>query len=302
MNARFASCSVLALLLFACGGATTTSDPDDRGDGLASHGSSDEPAAKDDEAAPAASDPVVGTACAHGDTQDCERDGETGTRACAANSKWDQCTTFGNCRPGDHKDCSVGHGLTTGCMLDEHTHTWNWDESPCNTPLVLAFHREAVTFTHPSGSFDLVGASASHDTDWVSAATPWLALDVDGNGRIDDGTELFGSMTRLPDGTRARQGFEALAALDDDHDGRITAHDAAFARLVVWRDADQDRASSPRELSAASSEGLVAIELGYRVDRRCTGTACEVERASFTFQTPSGRQEGDVIDVHFAMR
>jgi len=98
---------------------------------------------------------------------------------------------------------------------------------------VLAFDREHVTFTRPSGAFDLMGRDASIDTDWVGADTPWLAVDLDGNGRVDDGRELFGSMTALPGGGRASNGFEALATLATDGDGQITRHDAAFARLLL---------------------------------------------------------------------
>lgn len=299
MNTRIACVFGLALSLVACAGELEPQpESADRDDALAHRGDVTDDAASD-EATPEA-DPIQGTACEEDETQACELDGEPGTRACTASSGWSACAV-GECAPGDMRSCGFG-GLSARCYRNPETNRYEFYDNDCNTPLVLAFQREAVTFTHPSGSFDVVGSGASHDTDWVSAATPWLALDVDGNGRIDDGAELFGSMTRLPNGTRARQGFEALAALDDDHDGRITPRDAAFARLLVWRDADQNRTSSARELTSAQSEGLVAIELGYRVDRRCTGTACEVERASFTFRSAAGIHEGDVVDVHFAVR
>jgi hypothetical protein len=172
-----------------------------------------------------------------------------------------------------------------------------------STPLVLAFEREPVQFTQALGEFDVVGSGASFATDWVGTATPWLAVDLDGNGSIDDGRELFGSMTVLPDGTRAPNGFAALAALDDDHDGRITERDAIFDRLLVWRDGDQDRRSSPDELSSARDAGLVSIDLGYRIVPRCHAGDCEVERATFTFRDARGvTHTGDAVDVHFAAR
>jgi hypothetical protein len=187
------------------------------------------------------------------------------------------------------------------CLIDQGQ--WDVTMPTCDTPLVLAFEREPVEFTRAGGAFDLVGGGLSVDTDWVGAATPWLAMDLDGNGGIDDGRELFGSMTELPDGSRARNGFEALAALDADGDGRITPKDPAFARLVVWRDADQDRRSTPGELQSAGAAGLVAIDLAYRDVPRCTGGSCEVERAHFVFRDARGRErEGDVIDVHLARR
>lgn len=206
-------------------------------------------------------------------------------------------------------DCTLADGREGVRLCDSNgTDELIWSEcfasssqpTGSSTPLVLSFDSAPVVFTHPAGSFDLAGYAASFDTDWVAAATPWLAVDLDGNGRIDDGSELFGSMTRLPDGRRADNGFTALAALDTNGDGRITAEDPAFGKLVLWRDLDQDRASSPRELQSAEEAGLIAIELGYRVEARCVGTACEMERASFQFRGAHGAtQTGSVVDVHF---
>lgn len=65
----------------------------------------------------------------------------------------------------------------------------------------------------------------------------------------------------------------------------------------------QDRRSEPGELTRASDAGLVAIELGYRVEPRCTDGDCEVERARFVYRDALGvEREGDVIDVHLESR
>lgn len=173
-------------------------------------------------------------------------------------------------------------------------------DSKCFTPLVLAFENEAVRYTSEmAGSFDLTGRGMSVATDWPTAATPWLALDRDGSGSIDDGGELFGSATRLPSGALAENGFAALAALDANGDGVIDARDPAFSRLVIWRDADASRSSDPSELTPASRE-LTSIELRYAVSPRCDERGnCEIERAAFHFAGAGGRDRtGTVIDVH----
>ena len=111
-------------------------------------------------------------------------------------------------------------------------------------------------------------------TDWPTANTPWLALDRDRSGHIDGGSELFGSATRLRSGSLADCGPTG----------------------------DGDRRSSGLELQPLAGLGLVAIELGYRSDRRCDARAnCEVERASFVWRDGLGREQaGEVIDVHLA--
>jgi hypothetical protein len=238
--------------------------------------------------------------------------GEDGVAACSGNATASACGLLdpsNGCDPGDVRpdNCS------TACALDGDTGTWRYPDcaagssssssgSSSGTPLVLAFESEPVRFTRAAGDFDLAGREMSVGTDWVGSETPWLALDRDGNGSIDDGRELFGSMTLLPDGRRAINGFVALAALDDDGDGRITPADASFGRLLVWRDANQNRRSEPGELTSAGEAGIVSIELGYRVAPRCDGDDCEIERAHFVFRDGLGERTGDVIDVHLRER
>lgn len=234
-------------------------------------------------------------------------DGTSGLAQCIDGQSASGCGTVDQCSPGETQTISNldfgPNGCTDPCILQGGV--WEWDPSACDTPLVLAFHDERVAFTQAAGAFDLSGEDASIGTDWVSAETPWLALDRDGNGSIDDGRELFGSMTELPGGRRAVNGFEALAALDHDGDGAITARDAAFHDLLLWRDVNQDRRSDPSELVRASDAGLVAIRLDWRTVPRCDDGDCEIERARFVFRDASAggaEREGSVVDVHLARR
>ena len=78
----------------------------------------------------------------------------------------------------------------------------------------------------------------------------------------------------------------------------------AWWRLVLWRDANQDRVSQPGELRGLDAEGLTEIDLGYRSVVRCeAGGSCEGERASVRWRDASGRElRGAVIDVRLASR
>ncbi len=172
------------------------------------------------------------------------------------------------------------------------------------TPLVLAFRGEVVQFnTAVVAEFDLTG-TMSVRTDWPTSTTPWLALDRNGNGRIDDGGELFGSATLLASGEAASDGFAALAELDSNADGRIDADDESWTRLLVWSDVDSDRVSAANELSRVAVRDLVAIDLDHVVDRRCDVRGnCEVERGGFLYRDGRGRElQGAVIDVHLRLR
>jgi len=173
-----------------------------------------------------------------------------------------------------------------------------------NTPIVLSFGGDDVALSHEIGqAFDLSGNGTSVATHWPTAASPWLVRDLDGNGRIDDGSELFGSMTRLSTGVRARHGFEALAELDDDGDGWLTAKDSAFASLRVWSDRDQDRQSSPSELASLEATGVIAIEVQHRVERRCDDAGnCGVERSRIRFVRNGQAHVGAAVDLHLPGR
>jgi hypothetical protein len=171
----------------------------------------------------------------------------------------------------------------------------------CNTPLVVSFDGGHVAFdAAATGSFDLTRNGMSHGGDWPTAATPWLALDRDGNGSIDDGGELFGSATRLASGAFAQNGFDALRDLDDNHDGVFDARDAAYDKVVVWTDTNRDRKSTKGELTSLAAAGVASIDLHDRREVRCDDRMnCEGERSAMT--TTDGRR-GVVIDVYLRMR
>jgi hypothetical protein len=209
--------------------------------------------------------------------------------------------------------CLLDNGTTGEQRCTFENGAWIWSDcslpasdstppSSGSTPLVLSFDRAPVDFAASAQSFgfDLTG-TMSVTTDWPTSKTPWLALDRDGNGRIDDGSELFGSATVLSNGGRASNGFIALRELDDNGDGQITPADAAFPRLLLWSDRDGDRASTARELASASTVKLLSIELGYSTSApRCDARGnCEIERATFRFVDDTGAaRTGEVVDVH----
>jgi hypothetical protein len=169
----------------------------------------------------------------------------------------------------------------------------------CETPLVVAFDSQPIDFA-PAGreQFAFVpGAPAA--TDWPTAVTPWIALDLDGDGTIASGAELFGSSTVLPGGGRAANGFLALAALDANGDGVLDARDPMFGKLVLWSDRNGDHHSSPDELRSLSSV-VTAISLSFTRDARCNDRDdCEGERGTLHWRDAAGADHvGAVVDVY----
>ncbi|MCK7494043.1 MAG: hypothetical protein MZW92_24470 [Comamonadaceae bacterium] len=73
-------------------------------------------------------------------------------------------------------------------------------------------------------------------------------MDRNGNGAIDNGTELFGDATDLDAGGKAADGFAALAQEDTNGDGKVSSLDARWNNLRVWRDLNQNGISEAGEL------------------------------------------------------
>lgn len=238
----------------------------------------------------------------HGEYRSCVDDPEK-TQFCDLDrgaDGWGPCLGTYECIPGDLVVCffcDPDFGTwSTPCYLDAGIPTFNSED--CSTPLVLSFDDRPVEFVTSTGYFRMTARDDCASTDWPTAATPWLAMDRDGNGSIDGGHELFGSGTVMG-ATWAGDGFAALAGLDSDGDGWITPGDARWAELLLWEDHDQDRRSGPWELEALASRGVVAIDLGYsRPASRCDARGnCEAERASVSLRGPGF---AEVIDVRLA--
>ena len=256
--------------------------------------------------------PVAGTGCNPQVKPDTGGDGGEGGQGGASGSTCSHYEGDG-CKPGDTKPCvtttSSGTGGASGakikCLQVPGSCETNWEnsEEACWTPLVLSFESSPVRFIEDCAHGFALSAAQSAVTDWPAAQTPWLAFDRNGNGIIDDGSELFGSMSPLASGGVAANGFLALRELDANHDGRITPEDPGIAKLLVWSDRNADRASAVTELSSAAAHGLLSIDLAYTSENpRCDVRGnCEVERASFRYRDAAGTERaGTVIDVHLA--
>ena len=77
---------------------------------------------------------------------------------------------------------------------------------------------------------------------WIGPSDGFLALDANGNGIIDNASELFGGNNR--------DGFSILSDFDENGDGFIDASDNVFSSLLVWRDLNGDGISTTDEVQS----------------------------------------------------
>ena len=136
-----------------------------------------------------------------------------------------------------------------------------------SSPIIFDLNGDGVTTVAKDSDiirFDLDNNSFAERTGWVNKYDGLLVRDLNGNGRIDNGGELFGNYTKLANGQMAANGFEALNDLDDNHDGQITAADTAWKTLRIWQDTNQDAHSAKGELSTLDELGITSISTKYQ--------------------------------------
>lgn len=169
------------------------------------------------------------------------------------------------------------------CALKEPEYGWNGSacvETP-GSPIIIDTARDGYKLTSVDDgvAFDLDGNGTLEQIAWTRADSDdaFLALDRNGNGRIDDGTELFGNYTPAYAGRRhprAPNGFEGLRFLEGPDfgtsraDAMIDGRDEAFGRLLLWRDINHNGISEPEELRPAHAAGLTWIGTDYKEKRR----------------------------------
>ncbi|HSS00548.1 MAG TPA: hypothetical protein VLM79_25995 [Kofleriaceae bacterium] len=139
---------------------------------------------------------------------------------------------------------------------------------PCcpGSPIILDLDGNGFDLTDLAGGvhFNLNPGGSTEQISWTVAGSDdaWLALDRNGNGFIDDGTELFGNFTAQPS-SASPQGYLALGALDQNHDSVIDSQDTSFKRLLLWQDRNHDGVSDPDELSTLDAHGILGLNVSF---------------------------------------
>jgi hypothetical protein len=157
---------------------------------------------------------------------------------------------------------------------------WDWDSEHCRcdpySPILIDTAGNGFDLTNANNGvdFDLKPDGVTERIAWTRANSDdaFLVLDRNGNGRIDDGTELFGNFTAQP-ASAARNGFLALAEFDKgEHGGNdnevIDRGDSVFGVLRLWKDLNHDGLSGPGEMVTLAAAGIARMDLEYWLSNR----------------------------------
>ena len=93
-------------------------------------------------------------------------------------------------------------------------------------PLVLNFEGNVAGLSDMKFKFDLDADGTEDEISTLAGGNGFLALDLNNDGRINDGSELFG--------TKSGNGFADLSQYDEDGNGFIDENDSVFDRLKIW--------------------------------------------------------------------
>ncbi|WP_394211202.1 Ig-like domain-containing protein [Enterovibrio calviensis] len=176
----------------------------------------------------------------------------------------------------------------------------NIDITPSITPIVLDLDGDGIEtsdVTENPVNFDYDGDGQAVNTGWVSGGDGLLVRDINKDGEINDGSELFGSNTELQDGTNAADGYEALAQHDTNADGIIDQNDTIYSELGVWVDTNMDGKTDEGELLSLEEAGVASISLDAQTtdDTQNNNTIGKTS----TYTTTDG-EERAAADVWFA--
>lgn len=162
---------------------------------------------------------------------------------------------------------------------------WNWEDCRCEygppppSPVLVdvdgsGFH---LTDAEHGVNFDLENQGIPQRVSWTAlgSTNAFLVLDRNNDGRINNGSELFGNFTSQPNppAGQSKNGFLALAEYDKpahggNGNGRIDRRDAIFPSLRLWQDTNHNGVADAGELRTLAEFGIYAIDLNYHESRR----------------------------------
>ncbi len=162
-------------------------------------------------------------------------------------------------------------------------------------PLVLDLEGDGLDLGEAgeAATFDVNADGTLDKTGWVRGDDALLVYDRNGNGLLDDGSELFG------DQNGASNGFAELSKHDGNRDGRIDAKDSIFKALQLYRDLNGNGRVDAGELKHLSKSEIVSLNLRFlRETAKLNGNSLLLKGSFERADGTTGRMD----DVLFGFR
>ncbi len=148
--------------------------------------------------------------------------------------------TKGKVITADGREIEFNLGLEMSRRFEEYYYAQNdiyayTPSQPSNLidPLVINLDSNIANVSDQKFMFDIDADGVLDSISQLNSGSGYLALDKNGDGVINDGSELFG--------TKSGNGFADLAAYDDDGNGWIDENDAIWSKLLIWTKDEQGK-------------------------------------------------------------
>jgi hypothetical protein len=165
-------------------------------------------------------------------------------------------------------------------------------------PVLLDLNHDGIhttDLTHSTVSFDYNGDGVASKTAWVDTHDGILAIDLNGDGKVNNGSEIVFTQQAVG----AATDLAALALVyDTNHDGKLTAADHDFGQFGVWQDANGNGVSDSGEFKSLAALGIVEIGLTSDNQHSVSEDGSVLTYGGSTFTTASG-ETGAVADIGF---
>lgn len=126
----------------------------------------------------------------------------------------------------DGRSISFGVDLNMSREFASQVNIESTQQVVMTDPLVINMDDLPAGVTDMTFQFDIDCDGKLDQISMLREGSGFLALDKNGDGKINDGSELFG--------TRSGDGFADLAAYDEDGNGWIDENDEIFSKLRIW--------------------------------------------------------------------
>jgi tetratricopeptide (TPR) repeat protein len=161
--------------------------------------------------------------------------------------------------------------------------------SPIVVPLSRDAKAQSLVDDTRAVRFDADGRALGGTWTWISRDAAWLVFDKQGQGQIDSALQLFGNATFF---MFWRNGYEALRALDDDHDGTLKGKE--LEGLALWHDVNGNGRSDAGEVRPLAEWGIVSVSCRYVADEE-NGVYIASSAAGVAFADGTTRPTYDVL-------
>lgn len=135
-------------------------------------------------------------------------------------------STQGKVCTADGREITFGISVEMSRSFVEATEVYTEGSYVLKDPLVINLDSNIAEVSDKKFYFDIDADGKEEEISELGSGSGYLALDKNGDGIINDGSELFG--------TKSGNGFADLAAYDGDGNGWIDEADEIFSQLKVW--------------------------------------------------------------------